>query len=373
MKDPRLSRLARLVMQYSLAVKPRETIVIQGNAIAAPLIRELFRAGLRSGAFVHSEIAISGLSEIFAKEANHEQLTWVSPFELYRARRLDAYVAILGTENTKALSNASPKRLAKAHAAQERLFRIVMQRSAKGELRWVGLQWPCHASAQDAEMSLEEYEDFVYGAVHPDDSNPIRIWRRISQRQKALTDFLNKARTVRIVAEDTDLSFNCKGRKWINCDGHISLPDGEVFTGRVERSVEGHIRFSYPAVYGGRDVAGVRLHFEKGKVVRAEADKGQEYLRAMLSMDPGASYVGEAAIGTNYKISKYVKNTLFDEKIGGTAHLAMGASFPETGGRNRSGLHWDMVCDLRSGGEIVVDGEVVSRNGRFLSNRFPQP
>lgn len=373
MKDPRLRQLARLVMKYSLGIKPGQTLAIRGHAIAAPMIRELYRAALNAGAFVETQIGISGLSEIFIEQANREQLTQVSRFRTYQLRRLDAMVAILGTENTKALSNANPKRLAQAHAAQEKLSRILMRRTAKGELKWVGVQWPCNSSAQDAEMSLEEYEEFVYTAIHLDDVDPIKTWRKISRNQQALVDFLNKAQTVRIVAQDTDVSFTTKGRCWINCDGHFNLPDGEVFTGPVEKSVEGDIKFSYPAIYGGREVDEVRLRFEKGRVVRAEASKGQDYLRSMLAMDAGASYVGEAAIGTNYNINKYVKNTLFDEKIGGTVHLAVGASFPETGGRNHSALHWDMVCDLREGGEIIVDGEVISRNGRFLNRRFPQP
>ncbi|HUK81746.1 MAG TPA: aminopeptidase, partial [Verrucomicrobiae bacterium] len=206
-----------------------------------------------------------------------------------------------------------------------------------------------------------------------DSRDPIASWKRISKEQQALTDFLNKSREVRIVAEDTDLRYSCKGRKWINCDGRYNFPDGEVFTGPVEHSVEGHVKFSFPAVHGGREVDGVRLTFEHGKVVKAEASKGQDFLRAMIAMDKGASYLGEAAIGTNYNIKRHTKNTLFDEKIGGTVHFALGAGFPETGAKNRSGLHWDMVCDLRKGGEIYVDGELIQRSGRFLDKRFPHP
>ena len=193
------------------------------------------------------------------------------------------------------------------------------------------------------------------------------------KKQQALTDFPNKSREVPIVAEDTDLRYSCRGRRWINCDGHENFPDGEVFTGPVEDSVEDHIKFSFPAVGGGRDVDGVRLTFERGKVARAEAEKGQDFLRAMIGMDKRSCYLGEAAIGVNYNIKRYTKNTLFDEKIGGTIHLALGAGYPETGNKNRSGLHWDMVCDLRHGGELYVDGELIQKNGRFLNKKFPQP
>jgi aminopeptidase len=300
-------------------------------------------------------------------------LKWLSPFAKYKVQRIDASLGIWADENTKALSNVDPKRLAAASAARQPLSKLFMERAAAGELRWVGTQWPCHASAQDAEMSLAEYEDFVFGAGHLDDPDPIQTWQRISRAQQALTDFLNRGREVRVVAADTDLRFSVKGHKWINCDGHHNFPDGEVFTGPVETSVTGHIKFSFPAVHHGREVDGVRLTFAAGKVVKAEADKGQEFLRAMVAMDKGSSYVGETAIGANYNVKRYTKNTLFDEKIGGTVHVALGAGYPETGNRNRSGLHWDMVCDLRPGGELWVDGELIQKNGRFRDRRFPQP
>ena len=373
MNDPRLEKLARLVIKYSLAIKPGDTICLQGNAIAEPLIKELYRAALRAGAHVDTQIGIDGLREIFLKEAKRQQLTSVSPFNTYRFRRLDAYVSILSSENTKALSGTDPKRQALAQSAQAKLIRMIFRRVAKGDFRWVAIPWPCQAYAQDAEMSLTEYADFVYDALCLSDADPIKTWKRISRQQKALVDYLDKARRVRIVAENTDITFLCKGRKWINCDGRQNLPDGEVYTSPIENSAEGHISFSYPAVFSGREVQGVHLFFKKGRVTGIEANRGTEALKALLSMDRGASRIGELAIGTNYRIQRYVKNTLFDEKIGGTIHLALGASLPETGGKNNSALHWDMVCDLRGGGEIIVDGEVINRDGRFMNKRFPQP
>lgn len=373
MNDPRIEKLARVLTKYSLNLKPGDVLAINGSAIAAPLITACYRAALRCGAHVITDVRLDALQEIFYTEANRDQLQWVSPFARFKTRKIDASLGIWGEENTKALSRMDPKRMATTASARRVLSKIFMDRSASGALRWVGTQWPCPASAQDAEMSLAQYEDFVYAAGHLDDPDPIKTWQRISKTQQALTDFLNKGRAVQIIAEDTDLRYSVRGRKWINCDGHCNFPDGEVFTGPVEASVEGHIAFSFPAVHGGREVEGARLTFEGGKVVKAEARKGQDFLRAMVGMDRGSCYLGEAAIACNYNIQDYSRNTLFDEKIGGTIHVALGAGYPETGNRNRSGLHWDMVCDLRPGGEIRVDGEVIQRNGRFLNRRFPQP
>jgi aminopeptidase len=373
MHDPRIEKLARLLTGYSLNLKAGDILAINASPVAAPLIRACYRAALRRGTLVICDITLDGLAEIFYREASHRQLRWVSPFARYKLRRIDASLGIWAEENTKSLTNIDPKRIAAAAAARRPLSRIFMDRSASGALRWVGTQWPCQASAQDAEMSLEEYENFVFTAGHLDKPDPIGAWKRISRQQQALANFLHKAREVRILAEDTDLRYRCRGRKWINCDGHHNFPDGEVFTGPIEDSVEGHIKFSFPAVHGGREVDGARLRFERGQVVNADAEKGRDFLRAMIAMDRGARYLGEASIATNYNITRYTKNTLFDEKIGGTIHVALGAGYPETGNKNRSGLHWDMVCDLRRGGEIYVDDVLIQKNGRFLDKRFPQP
>jgi aminopeptidase len=372
MTDPRLTKLARVLTRYSLDLKPGDVVSINSSAIAAPLIAACYRAALRCGAYVVTDIRLDALQEIFFDEANADQLKWVSPFARYKLRHIDASLGIWADENTRSLSRVNPKKVAAAAAARKPLSKLFMNRSAEGSLRWVGTQWPCLASAQDAEMSLSQYEDFVYRAGHLDDADPIRTWKRISRQQQALTDYLNRARKVRIVAEETDLTYSVRGRRWINCDGHYNFPDGEVFTGPVETSVTGRIAFSFPAVHGGREVEGARLTFENGKVVKAEARKGQSFLRAMVGMDRGSCYLGEAAIATNYNIKEYSRNTLFDEKIGGTVHVALGAGYPETGNKNESGLHWDMVCDLRGGGEIIVDGEVIQRNGKFLDRKFPK-
>ena len=373
MNDPRIQKLARLLTEYSVRLKPGDIVTINGEALAAPAIRECYRAALRLGAHVICDISLDGMAEIFYAEAQAEQLKWVSPFAKFKVAHIDAQIGFWADENTKSLTNVDPKRLATAAAARKPIFKTFMSRSAAGKLRWVGTQWPCQASAQDAEMSLEEYENFVFGAGYLDDADPIKTWRRISTEQQALTDFMNKTREIRIVSEDTDIRFSTKRRKWVNCDGQMNFPDGEVFTGPVETSVEGHVKFSFPAVHHGREVHDAQLWFSKGKVAKATASKGEEFLRAMVAMDKGSCYLGEAAFGTNYNVKRYTKNTLFDEKIGGTIHLALGAGYPETGNKNESGLHWDMVRDLRQGGEIYADGELIQQNGRFLNKAFPQP
>jgi aminopeptidase len=256
--------------------------------------------------------------------------------------------------------------MAMAQGARKELFKRFMDRTARGEMRWVGTLFPNHASAQDAEMSLEEYENFVFGAMLVDRSDPVAEWRRISREQERQAQVLNQVKTVRLQTRDTDLTFQCGGRKWINCDGQQNFPDGEIFVCPIEDSVEGFIRFSFPGIYMGKEVDDIRLRFEKGKVVEAHAAKAEGFLHSILDTDPGARFVGEISFGTNYGIQRFTKNTLFDEKIGGTMHLALGASLKESGGVNESAVHWDIVCDFRSGGEVHADGRLILKDGKLL-------
>ncbi len=373
MKDPRVEKLARLMVEYSLRIQPGQHVLVAGPSLGEPLMQEVYRAAIRAGAHVEVEIQPEGFQEIFYAEADGDQLEWVSPIAKFKIETLDALCRIRASTNTRALTGADPRKMAIASKARQPLMKTYMQRTAEGSFNWVLTQWPCNASAQDADMSLADYEEFIFTAGHLDDEDPVATWQAISQSQQALTERMNAAEQVRIVAEDTDITYGCKGRKWINCDGQLNFPDGEVFTGPVEDSVNGTVRFSFPAVHNGREVVEARLTFRDGLVVDAQASKGQEFLNEMIAMDDGSKRLGEAAFGTNYKITEYTRNTLFDEKIGGTVHLALGAAYPETGSANRSGLHWDMVCDLRQGGEIYVDGELIQRDGRFLDPAYPQP
>jgi aminopeptidase len=249
-----------------------------------------------------------------------------------------------------------------------------MRRAGAGSLRWVATQFPCQASAQDAEMSLSEYEEFVFTAGMLDKDDPAQAWESLADAQCQLAETLGGIHELRFVTpRGTDLRVAVAGRSWINCAGHENFPDGEVFTGPLENATEGIVCYDFPAVHGGREVEGIRLAFRAGRVVEASARKGEDFLLRMLDQDAGARVLGEIALGCNYGIARHTRNTLFDEKIGGTFHAALGAAYPESGGKNVSGLHWDMVCDLRAGGILYANGQAISENGRFLDPSFPQP
>ena len=285
--DPRVEKLAKLLVQYSVELRKGQVVLIAGHVCAEPLLREVYRQALRVGAFPMMHVSIDGLEEIFFREASDDQLTYVSPYRKFQIERIDAQIGVWADTNTRNLTGADPAKMAKSSTARKELSKLFLQRAAKKELRWSGTLWPTNAYAQDAEMSFADYEEFVFSAGHLNDDDPIKTWRAISRRQQTLTDAMNKAQDIRIVAPDTDITLSVRGRRWINCDGHENFPDGEVFTGPVEKDVNGHIRFSFPAVHGGREVTGVFLEFKNGKVVQARADKGEDFLRAMVDMDKG--------------------------------------------------------------------------------------
>lgn len=374
MHDPRLEKLADVLVNYSTSVRHDDLVRIIGPPVARPLVTAVYRAVLRAGGHPMVEMVPDECAEIKLEEASQEQLGFEDPIAMVAVERINVCISMWGQDNTKALSRTDPKRQALASQARKRYFKRFMDRAAAGELRWTGTQFPCHAAAQDAQMSLAAYERFVFeaGLLHLND--PAAAWREISRRQQYVVDFLNDAKEVRFVTpQGTDLTVGVEGRTWINCDGHENFPDGEVFTGPIEDATEGVAQFSFPAAHGGREVDGIRLTFKAGRVVDATATKGEKFLVAMLDQDEGARVLGEIALGTNYSVTQYTKNTLFDEKIGGTFHAAIGAAYPETGGKNSSALHWDMVCDLRHGGQVFADGKLISENGRFLDSQWPQP
>jgi aminopeptidase len=364
--DPRVQKLAEVLVRYSLEVKPGQLVRISGPALAEPLVVAAYREVLRAGGHPLLRVSVDGLEEVYYREASEEQLRFVSEIHKAEVERIDASLSIWADYNTRAMTNVPPARRRIRSEATRDLTQRFLERGAEGVLRWVGTQYPTHAAAQEAEMSLREYEDFVYGAGHLDKPDPVAEWKRIRGDQARIAEFLATKREIRVVGEDTDLTVSVAGRKWENAAGESNFPDGEVFTGPEETKTKGHVRFTYPAIYGGREVSDVRLVFEAGRVVKAEAAKGEEFLREMLETDDGAKVLGEFAFGLNYNIQRFTRSTLFDEKIGGTLHVALGSSYPETGGRNRSGIHWDMVCDLRRGGEVYADGELIARDGKFV-------
>jgi aminopeptidase len=367
MSDSRHERMADVIVGYCAGVREGDLVTLESTTLAAPILRELYRKVLEAGGHPLPRIALEGLSENLLKYGNDEQLDWVNPAREDDIETVDVRIAIGASGNTKRLSNIDPARHARHDRSTERLRNRYLERAAAGDLRWVLTAYPTEAAAQDASMSLAEYEDFVFGAAFLDDPDPVGRWREFGIRLTAVAEFLATKRELRIVAEGTDLRLVTEGRTWVPSNGRENFPDGEVFTAPVETSVEGEICFTYPAIFNSREVDDVRLRFEAGEVVEATATRGQDFLGEMIAMDEGARRVGEFAFGLNYEIDRFTGDTLFDEKIGGTIHLALGTAYPETGGLNRSALHWDMVCDLRSGGEVYADGELVYRDGQFLN------
>jgi aminopeptidase len=365
--DSNVHRLAQLLVGYSARVREGDLVLIEAPVLAEPLVREIYGRALEAGARPRTRIALTGLLETLMFEGSEEQLDWENPARAEDIERADVRIVIHAPSNTKSLTSVDPERQARYARTHERLKNRYLERAAKGELRWTVTAYPTKAAAQDAEMSLADYENFIYRAGFLDADDPPARWEEFGEQLEEIAAFLRTKRQLRIVADGTDLTFGVEGRNWIASKGHENLPDGEVFTAPVETSIEGVIRFTYPAVYQGREVEDVRLRFEGGEVVEATAERGQELLRAMIAVDDGARRAGEFAFGLNPAVSVFTRNILFDEKIGGTVHLALGTSYPECGGTNRSGLHWDMICDLRTGSEVYADGEVVYRDGAFLN------
>lgn len=363
MADLILEKFAKTVVRYSLDTRPGDLFIIRTTTLAIPLVREVYAEALRAGANPLIRLAFDGQEDLFMREASKRQLAWVSPTEKMEAKRVTARLNIQAPYNTRGGKPGNPEAPKLRARALAGLGKISMDRSASGEMRWCGTLFPTHALAQEAGMSLPEYEEFVYSAMFLDKDDPAAEWRKFSVAQQGKVDYLDKVSELRIVAEDTDLRMKVAGRKWMNSDGHRNFPSGEVFTGPIEETVNGHIRFTFPAIRGGAAVEDVRLKFENGRVVDASASGGEEILLRELETDEGARYLGEVAIGNNYGIQRFTRNTLFDEKIGGTIHVALGNSYPDTGGKNRSAIHWDMVCDLRQGGVVYADGEVIHENG----------
>jgi aminopeptidase len=370
-RDIRVTRLAGLIVEYSLAVQAREILRIDAPEVASPLVLELYRAALAADAFPYSTLSVDGLLEILLEEGSDDQLTNISALQLHEIDTIDALATVWSETNTRSMSRVDPDRHARFLKAQRQLSNRRWERISAGELAWCGMLYPTHGHAQDADMSLGAYEDFVYSACHVDEDDPAAHWRLVAASLRNQADELESVRELRIVGPDTDLLVGVEGRKWIAADGRYNMPDGEVFTSPTETETEGEIRYTFPAIYHGREVEDIRLRFEGGRVVAAEAARGNDYLQSLLDMDDGARVLGEVAFGLNYEIDRFTRNILFDEKIGGTMHLALGSAFPQAGGSNTSGLHWDMICDLRAHGEVYADGELIWKAGRFV--HAPEP
>ena len=365
MRHPYLDRLARLMVEYSLEVKKGEIVMIRGGEEAIPLIKACFERVILSGGHPMVRMGFSGQEYLFYKNATEEQLKFVGEIDRVTAKNINGLIAILSSTNTKELTGIDPQKMALSRAAQREIRDILDERELKGEFAWVLAPYPTTAYAQDAELSLEEYQEFLFEACGVTQEDPVSYWNEVSERQQSICERLNQVETLHYLGKETDLTLSVKGRKWISCDGKRNIPDGEVFTSPVKESVEGSIYFDYPACYSGVEVHGVRLTFKKGRIVEAHAEKGEEFLNKMLDTDENARFLGEVAFGLNFGIKRFTKNILFDEKIGGTIHMAAGAAYPETGGENPSGLHWDFIKGM-SDGEVYADGRLIYRNGEFV-------
>jgi aminopeptidase len=365
-RDPRAENLAKILVGYSTGVKEGEVVSIDGESAAEPLLAAVYEEVLKAGAHPILNMSMEGQSAIYYKHASDRQLEWVSPVSEWIVENVDVRIAVGASTNTRELSAVPPERQTKRQAAMGELMARSMERSAGGDFRWVYTLFPTSAYASEAEMSLADYEAFYYGSCLATDGDPLTAWERASEETRRLSDWIQGREEVHVRAPGTDIKLGIAGRRFIPCVGEHNMPDGEFFTGPIEDSVEGEVTFHLPAVIGGREVSGVHLRFEGGRIVDAAAERGEEYLIKLLDTDDGARRLGELGIGTNYGIDRGTREVLLDEKIGGTVHMAVGRSYPESGGVNESAVHTDLVCDLRLGGTLVVDGEELQRDGKFV-------
>ncbi len=363
MPDPRVTKLARILVEYSMELKPGQQVLLRTTPLAQELNLAFYELATKAGAYVWIQQAIPGAEEAFLKYASDQLLNFIPPATKLINESFDANLYIEAEQNTQALAGVDPRRIAQFRKSRGGLFSEMLRRGAEGKYRVCITAYPTPAQAQEAGMSLADYTEFVYGAGMLNLDDPLEYWRAESRKQSVLIDWLKGHDQVVLKGKDIDLSLSIKGRTYMQAAGKENFPDGEIYTSPVEDSASGWVRFRYPAIYDNQEVTDIELWFEKGKVIREKAAKNQEFLTSMLNTDAGSRFLGEWGIGTNYGIQRFTKSMLFDEKIGGTIHLALGAGFPECGGGNESGLHWDMLCDM-SESEVKVDGELFYKNGR---------
>jgi len=366
MADPRFEKWAKALTGYSVEVQPGQVVAISGGSAAEQLLREVYREVIERGGHPVMVPSVRGAAPTLLQLGSDEQLQFISPVERFAREQADIVINVMAETNTRGMARVDPTRQAVYQKARRPLFERFMERASSGGMDWTLTLFPTDAYAQDADMDTEAYTAFVLAACKLDRDDPLRAWLDLKTEQQRLIDWLDGRKQVRLTGPEIDLTLSIEGRTWINSDGKRNFPSGEIFTGPVETSVNGTIRFSFPVVTAGREIDDIRLRFENGKVVEASAAKNEEYLIQQLDSDDGARFLGEFAFGTNFDIQQFTKNILFDEKIGGTVHMAVGLGYPETGSKNKSAIHWDMIADLRQGGQVDVDGEPFMRDGRFV-------
>lgn len=365
MSDARIDRFARVLVDYSAHIQPGDRVLLEGTTVAEPLIRALYARILEVGGHPQVLLEIPDQTEMFLSKSNDTQLEFVSPFLQLAYETFESRIRIASQTNPRALSGIDPSRLARRQKANVPILEAQMRRGAAGELKWVTTLFPTEGYAMEAGLSLRAYEDFVYGACHANDPDPVAHWQAVNKEQARLVAALRGHRFVSLQGPNVDLTLSIENRTFLNSCGLHNMPDGEIYTGPVEDSLNGWVKYTYPAIFNGVAVEGIELTFSHGRVEQARAAKNESFLLEMLASDAGARYVGEFAIGTNFEINRFTGNILFDEKIGGSFHMALGAGYPETGSKNKSVIHWDMICDLRTASQISVDGDLIYRDGHF--------
>ena len=362
-----LRKYAQVLVDYSVDVQKGDLAVIRSDSTESqPLLKEIYKRVIEKGGNPIVRIGLEGAGEIFLKNASDEQLDYVDPITQIEYEKADKFISIGAPLNTKNMKRANLEKLARRGKATKKLSETLLGRSARGEAKWVIADYPTNALAQEAKMSLAEYTEFLYNSCYLNLENPVQKLKELDEKQTKWANYLNNVKEIHIVGEDTDITFGVEGRKWISCSGLNNYPDGEVFTSPVEDKINGRIYFDFPQNYRGNEAKGVHLQIENGKVVGVKCESGEDFVNSMFDMDEGSRGIGEIAIGTNDEIQEVTGNILFDEKIGGSIHMAVGASYPETGGKNVSGLHWDMIKNMKNGGKIYADGVLIYENGKFV-------
>ncbi|MFO8062940.1 MAG: aminopeptidase [bacterium] len=358
-------KYAKVLVNYSLGIKEGEKVVISSSYAAEPLLKAVYREAIRAGAHPIVQTKINGLERIRYEHSSDDQLEFVHPMREFMIDNYDAFLNIMAPFNLKSTQSINPKKKRMVAEAGRDIQKKFMKYAAENRIRWSLCQFPTDAAAQEANMGTEEFMDFVANACYLYHDDPVGKWNEVHENQQRIVDYLMKRETMHFKSADVDVKFSYKGRKWINSDGHNNMPSGEVFTTPVEDSIDGKIRFSYPGIFMGNEIEDITLEIEDGEVIKWKAEKGQELLDELFQI-PGSRHFGEAAIGTNYGIKRFIKNMLFDEKIGGTIHMAVGAAYPDTGGTNECSIHWDLLADMKDGGEIYADSDLIYKDGEFI-------
>lgn len=376
MRDSRLDKWAEVLVHYSLAAKQGQTAFLLGDMESYPLVEAAYEKLILAGVKVECMILPKAFTEFLLKHGSDEQIAFTPFARLAGVQMSDFYLYIGANSNSKMLSQIHPKKQSLSAAGYKPILDSVLGRSAENKLHWCFTMFPTPSGAQDAEMGTRAYEEFVFNAGFLNEEDPIEVWKALEKKQAQLIQFLETKKVLKFRNyQGTDLTVNIAGMKWVNCCGRINFPDGEVYTGpnlqAGDGGVNGIVRFSLPTIYRNVEVHDVELVFKNGAVTEARASKNEAFLHEMIGQDAGAKFVGEIAIGTNFKLQKCTKNILFDEKLGGTFHLALGKGYPETGNTNESALHWDLIFDLRPGGMIYADDELISKDGKLMKSEWP--